>query len=157
MGEYIIQDFLWCYFNYNNIFLCYFNLVGVYESVKIGEFFIIFVFNFVFVIIEVVIGKCKEFVVFGDDYDMWDGSCICDYIYVMDLVNVYIKVLQYVIVGKQEGLVEIFNFGIGEGVMVFEVLNFFMVVMGEELFYCVGFCCLGDVVVIYVNYKKVVD
>ncbi len=157
MGEQIIQDFSHRHPRHNNILLRYFNPAGAHESAKMGESPTTPASNLVPVITEAAIGKRKELVVFGDDYDTRDGSCIRDYIHVMDLANAHTKALQYVIAGKQEGPVEIFNLGIGEGVTVLEALNSFMAVTGEDLPYRVGPRRPGDVVAIYANYKKAAD
>ena len=157
MGEQIIEDFSRHYNKHNNILLRYFNPAGAHESAKIGESPTTPASNLVPVITEAAIGKRKELVVFGEDYDTRDGSCIRDYIHVMDLANAHTKALQYVIAGKQEASVDVYNLGIGEGVTVLEAVNSFMSVTGEKLPYRVGSRRPGDVVSIYANYKKAAD
>lgn len=157
MGEQIIHDFSHQYPKHNNILLRYFNPAGAHESAKIGESPTTPASNLVPVITEAAMGKRKELVIFGEDYDTRDGSCIRDYIHVADLANAHTKALQYVIAGKQEGPVEIFNLGIGEGVTVLEAVNSFMAVTGEKLPYRIGPRRPGDVVAIYANYKKAAD
>lgn len=157
MGEHIIQDFSRRYPEHNNILLRYFNPAGAHESAKIGESPTTPASNLVPVVTEAAIGKRKELVVFGDDYDTRDGSCIRDYIHVMDLANAHTKALQYVIAGKQAEPVEVFNLGIGEGVTVMEAVHSFMKVTGEKLPYRVGPRRPGDVVAIYANYQKAAD
>lgn len=154
MGEHIVQDFARQHPQHHHILLRYFNPAGAHESAKIGESPTTPASNLVPVITEAAIGKRKELVVFGDDYDTRDGSCIRDYIHVMDLANAHTKALQYVIADKQEAPVEIFNLGIGEGVTVLEAVNAFMKVTGEQLPYRVGARRPGDVVAIYANYNK---
>ncbi len=154
MGEQIVQDFARKHPQHHSILLRYFNPAGAHESAKIGESPTTPASNLVPVITEAAIGKRNELVVFGDDYDTRDGSCIRDYIHVMDLANAHTKALQYVISDKQEAPVEIFNLGIGEGVTVLEAVNAFMKVTGEQLPYRVGARRPGDVVAIYANYQK---
>jgi UDP-glucose 4-epimerase len=157
MGEQIIHDFSYIHPGQNNIILRYFNPAGAHESAKIGESPTTPASNLVPVITEAAMGKRRELVVFGEDYDTRDGSCIRDYIHVRDLANAHTKALQYVIAGKQAGPVEIFNLGIGEGVTVLEAVNSFMKVTGEKLPYRIGERRPGDVIAIYANYDKAAE
>ncbi|MEQ8705274.1 MAG: UDP-glucose 4-epimerase GalE [Phaeodactylibacter sp.] len=157
MGEQMVHDFSHRHPGQNNILLRYFNPAGAHESAKIGESPTTPASNLVPVITEAAIGKRKALMVFGDDYNTRDGSCIRDYIHVMDLANAHTKALQHLIAGKQEAPVSVFNLGIGEGVTVLEAVNAFMKVTGEKLPYHIGPRRPGDVVAIYANYKKAAD
>lgn len=75
------------------VFLRYFNLVGVYKSGRIGEELNGVLSNLMFYIIKIVVGKLKELSVYGNDYLIYDGIGVRDYIYVLDLVVGYVKVL----------------------------------------------------------------
>ena len=89
--------------------------------------------------------------VFGDDYDTRDGSCVRDYIHVMDLANAHVKSLEYLAEGRNETKADIFNLGIGEGVTVLEAINAFEKVTGQKLNYTLGGRRGGDVVAIYAD------
>lgn len=157
MGEDIIRDFSHAYPEYQNILLRYFNPAGAHESALIGEAPSNPATNLVPVITETAYGKRKEMTVFGDDYDTRDGSCIRDYIHVMDLANAHTKALQYLLEDRNSANCEIFNLGIGEGVSVLEAIHAFEKVTGQKLNYRIGARRPGDVVAIYANYKKAAD
>lgn len=82
----VVYDFIY-------MVLCYFNVVGVDFRGWMGQL-MFGVMYFIKVVSQVVIGLCEKIDVFGIDYLIFDGICVCDYIYVIDLVNVYFKVLQ---------------------------------------------------------------
>ena len=151
MGEQILADFCRKYKANNVILLRYFNPAGAHSSAKIGESPINKPNNLVPVITETAIGKRDEMIVFGDDYDTRDGSCIRDYIHVMDLANAHTKALQYAIAGKNEHNCEVFNLGIGEGVSVLEAIHAFQEVTGTAVNYRIGPRRDGDVVAVYAN------
>lgn len=154
MGEHILKDFARANSKFNLIPLRYFNPAGAHESGLIGESPINVSTNLVPVITEVGIGKREKMTVLGSDYDTRDGSCIRDYIHVMDLANAHTKSLQFLMTGKNENNFEVFNLGIGEGASVLEVIHAFEKVAGKKLNYELGPRRAGDVVAIYSNYKK---
>jgi UDP-glucose 4-epimerase len=154
MCEQIIQDTLHQYSSLNAILLRYFNPAGAHESALIGESPINKANNLVPVITETAIGKRNKMTVFGDDYDTRDGSCIRDYIHVMDLANAHTKALDYLLAEKNESNVEVFNIGIGEGVSVLEAVQAFEEVTGQSLNYEIGPRRAGDVIAIYANKDK---
>ena len=92
--------------------------------------------------------------VFGSDYDTRDGSCIRDYIHVMDLANAHTKALQFVLGSRNSANCEVFNLGIGEGVSVLEAIQAFEKVSGKKLNYKIGPRRPGDVVAIYANKER---
>jgi len=151
MGEQIIQDFSVPNKNIKSINLRYFNPAGAHESAHIGEASKNPPTNLVPVITETAIGKRESLTVFGNDYDTRDGSCIRDYIHVMDLANAHTKALQYLLEGRNESNCEVFNLGIGEGVSVLEAITAFEKVSGKKLNYILGDRRPGDVVAIYAN------
>jgi len=110
--------------------------------------------NLVPVITEAAIGRRDALTVFGDDYDTRDGSCIRDYIHVMDLANAHTKSLEYLLAQKNTSNCEVFNLGIGDGVTVLEAINAFEKVSGQKLNYNIGPRREGDVVAIYANNNK---
>jgi len=151
MGENILKDFAYVNLHTNFVILRYFNPAGAHESALIGEAPIVVATNLVPVITETAIGKRDGMVVFGDDYDTRDGSCIRDYIHVMDLANAHTKSVEYAIASKDESNYEIFNLGIGEGVTVLEAIYAFEKVTGKQLNYKISGRRAGDVIAIYAN------
>jgi UDP-glucose 4-epimerase len=137
--------------------LRYFNPAGAHESAKLGEAPSNPATNLVPVITEAAIGKRGALTVFGDDYSTRDGSCVRDYIHVMDIANAHTKALEYLINNKNETNCEIFNLGIGEGVSVLEAIQAFEKVTGEKLPYNIGARREGDVEAIYANLAKATE
>lgn len=154
IGEDILRDVSAVHPNMNNILLRYFNPAGAHESGLMGESPKNAASNLVPVITETAIGKRAKTVVFGDDYDTRDGSCIRDYIHVMDLANAHTKALQYLLSGRNDQNCEVFNLGIGEGVTVLEAVNAFEKVNDMKLNYEVGPRRAGDVVAVYADLTK---
>src|SRR5690348_3936089 len=124
MGEQVILDFSRVN-PYNNILLRYFNPVGAHPSAVIGELPLGKPDNLVPVITQTAIGKIPKMTVWGSDYDTRDGSCIRDYIHVMDIANAHTKALQYLLDKKNTANYEIFNLGTGNGVSVLEAIKAF--------------------------------
>lgn len=156
MGEYILKDFAVANPAITSISLRYFNPAGAHESALMGESPTVNASNLVPVITETAIGKRKQMIVFGDDYDTRDGSCIRDYIHVMDLANAHTKALQFALDQKSQQNFEVFNLGIGEGVTVLEAIKAFEQVNNAQLNYTIGPRRPGDVVAIYANLDKAV-
>lgn len=154
MGEEIISDTLKAHPNLKAIYLRYFNPAGAHESALIGESPINEANNLVPVITETAIGKRSSMTVFGTDYPTRDGSCIRDYIHIMDLANAHTKALQYLLNPDHHARELIFNLGIGEGVTVLEAIHAFEKISGEKLNYVLGERRPGDVVAIYANNKQ---
>src|SRR5690625_1283882 len=150
MGEDIIRDYSKVN-DTNNILLRYFNHVGAHPSIKIGEMPLGKPDNLVPVITQTAIGKIPKMTVFGTDYDTRDGSCVRDYIHVMDIANAHTRALQYLMEGKNDTGCEIFNLGTGNGVTVLEAIKAFEKVSGVKLNYETGPRRPGDVEAIYAN------
>ncbi|HMN90229.1 MAG TPA: UDP-glucose 4-epimerase GalE [Saprospiraceae bacterium] len=157
MGEHIICDVLQGTPNLQSIILRYFNPAGAHPSALIGESPRNMANNLVPVITETAIGKRPETVVFGDDYPTRDGSCIRDYIHIMDLAHAHTLALQYLLQQRQTKQVEVFNLGIGEGVSVLEAIQAFERNTGEHLSYRIGPRRPGDVMAIYADYHKAAE
>ncbi len=157
MGEHMIRDYCHTYTDFNAILLRYFNPAGAHKSAFLGEAPINPALSLVPVITETAIGKREKVTVFGNDYDTRDGSCIRDYIHVMDLANAHTKSMQYALDNKNEAACEVFNLGIGEGVSVLEAIEAFEKVTQQKLNYEIGPRRAGDVVAIYSNYKKAAE
>jgi len=150
LGEKIIKDSV-KNTHVNAICLRYFNPAGAHPSAQIGEASINPALNLVPVITETAIGKRKNMHVYGDDYDTRDGSCIRDYIHVMDLASAHTKALDYLIQKNNSKAFEVFNLGIGNGVSVFEAIKAFEDSTDVKLDYTIGPRREGDVVAIYAD------
>lgn len=153
MGEAICSDFCKTTTNFNTVLLRYFNPVGAHPSTAIGELQEA-PENLVPVITQTAIGKRDSMSVFGTDYDTRDGSCIRDYIHVMDIANAHTKAIQYMIAADQKIVSEIFNLGSGNGVTVLELIDAFEKVSGQKLNYAKSDRRPGDVIAVYANNDK---
>ena len=154
MGEQIIRDFSGVTPAMRYILLRYFNPAGAHPSALIGEAPSNPANNLVPVITETAIGKRRELLVFGDDYPTRDGSCIRDYIHIMDLAHAHTQALQYLQEGRQQQVWDVFNLGIGQGVTVLEAVRAFENVTGQKLNYRIAPRRPGDVVAVYADNKK---
>lgn len=153
MGEAICTDFIRQYAAHNIMLLRYFNPVGAHPSAIIGELQEK-PENLVPIITQTAIGKRPEMIVNGGDYPTRDGSCVRDYIHVMDIANAHTKAMQRMIDDKNESNCEVFNLGSGNGVTVLELIASFEKVSGQKLNYKVGARRAGDVMAIYANNTK---
>ncbi|HWB62055.1 MAG TPA: UDP-glucose 4-epimerase GalE [Chitinophagales bacterium] len=153
MGEDIIRDYAKIS-STRFVLLRYFNPVGAHESGQLGEDTTDVITAVVPRITGTAIGKFKEFTVFGSDYDTRDGTCVRDYIHVMDIANAHTKALQHL--RKQDGKIQplLYNLGTGNGVTVLEAIQSFEKVSGEKLNWKFGPRRPGDVVSIYANNYK---
>lgn len=153
IGEAICRDVTKVNREFNAMLLRYFNPVGAHPSVIIGELQEK-PENLVPVITQTAIGKRREMHVFGSDYPTRDGSCVRDYIHVMDIANAHTRALQYMIDGRNKERCEVFNLGSGNGVTVLELINAFEKVSSQKLNYKLGDRRAGDVVEVYANNSK---
>jgi UDP-glucose 4-epimerase len=154
MGEDILQDFCRVHPAFKTVLLRYFNPAGAHPSSLIGEAPANPASNLVPVITETAIGKRAEMTVFGATYATRDGSCVRDYIHVMDLAHAHTLALDFLLANRQQSNCELFNLGIGEGVSVLEAIHAFEQVTGQQLKYRIGPARAGDVEAIYANYDK---
>lgn len=154
MGEGIIEDFVRANPEMNSVLLRYFNPVGAHKSALIGELPIGVPANLIPYVTQTAASIREQLTVFGDDYDTRDGSCIRDYIHVMDIANAHTKALQFMLDKKMQQAVDVFNLGTGNGVSVFEIIDAFEKVNNIKLNYKVGPRRAGDVVAVYANNTK---
>ena len=154
-GERIIQDLTRVTVNFSCILLRYFNPAGAHPTAIIGESPRNVANNLVPVITETAIGKRKSMTIFGNDYDTRDGTCIRDYIHVMDIARAHTLALKF-LMNEPENLNEtlVFNLGTGEGVSVKEAIDAFEAVNGIKLNYTYGPRRAGDVVAVYAKNQK---
>jgi UDP-glucose 4-epimerase len=126
------------------ISLRYFNPVGAHESALIGELPIGVPQNLVPFITQTAIGKRGKITVFGNDYDTKDGSCVRDYIHVVDLAKAHVAALKLMENGVFTGY-DVFNLGTGNGNTVLEIIVAFELATGVKLNYEIGPRRSGDV------------
>lgn len=126
IGEDIIRDTI--YSNpkqYQSIVLRYFNPIGAHPSAEIGELPIGVPNNLLPFVAQTAIGIREQLKVFGDDYNTPDGSCIRDYINVVDLAKAHVVALKRMLNGQSKNPYEIFNLGTGRGLSVLEIIRTF--------------------------------
>ena len=151
MGEDILMDYCRANPAFRAVLLRYFNPAGAHPSALLGEAPANPASNLVPVITETAIGKRSSMTVFGHDYPTRDGSCIRDYIHIMDLAHAHTLALDYLLQGSQQHNFECYNLGIGQGASVLEAIEAFERVSGQKLNYEIGPRRPGDVVAIYAN------
>ncbi|MEN9488247.1 MAG: hypothetical protein RL494_512 [Bacteroidota bacterium] len=138
----------------NSILLRYFNPIGAHPSAEIGELPIGVPQNLIPYITQTGIGLRQELSVYGNDYPTPDGTCIRDYIHVVDLAKAHVIALQRLLNKKNIEKVETFNLGTGTGSSVLEVITAFEKVSGRKLPYKIVPRREGDVVSAYANTDK---
>lgn len=134
--------------------LRYFNPVGAHESALIGELPIGVPQNLVPFITQSAIGKRGPLTVYGNDYNTPDGSCIRDYIHVVDLAKAHVAALKRMENSSAEERYEVFNVGTGKGSSVLEVINAFEAATGVKLKYQIGPRRPGDIEKIFGDVAK---
>ena len=127
------------------IMLRYFNPIGAHPSALIGELPNGVPQNLVPYLTQTAIGIREQLSVFGDDYDTPDGSCIRDYIYVVDLAKAHVIAMHRILEGKQKANVEVFNIGTGRGLSVLELIHKFEEATGVKLNYRIVGRRAGDI------------
>lgn len=157
VGEEIIRDTCKVNEKLNAIALRYFNPIGAHSSAQIGELPIGVPQNLVPYITQTAIGLREQLSVFGGDYPTPDGTCIRDYIHVVDLAKAHVVALKRLIENKNDSNYEIFNLGTGKGSSVLEVINSFEKVSGKKLNYKIVGRRDGDVIAAYAETSKAND
>jgi UDP-glucose 4-epimerase len=139
------------------ILLRYFNPIGAHDSGLIGELPKGVPQNLVPFITQTAAGLRQELSVFGDDYPTVDGSCIRDYIHVMDLAEAHVVALDRLVKKAQQEAVEVFNLGTGQGNSVLEVIKTFEEATGITLPYKIVGRRSGDVIAVYADTTKATE
>lgn len=135
INEEIIRDEAHANTQLHATILRYFNPIGAHPSAMIGELPNGVPQNLLPFVTQTAIGLRKELKVFGDDYNTPDGSCIRDYIYVVDLAKAHVKAVERMLNRQATEQVEVFNLGTGRGLSVLEILKMFMQVTGVNVPY----------------------
>lgn len=153
IGEDIITD-VTRVSNISAVLLRYFNPIGAHASTLIGELPNGVPQNLIPFITQTAIGLRQELSVFGDDYDTPDGTCIRDYIHVVDLAKAHVAALDRLIKQENVDKVEVFNVGTGKGSSVMEIIRAFEKVSGVKLPYKIVARREGDITQAYASTTK---
>ena len=145
ISEEIITDYVASGAPVKSIILRYFNPIGAHPSAKIGELPVGVPQNLVPYLTQTAAGIRKELTVFGDDYDTPDGSCVRDYIDVVDLAKAHVSAMKRMLDGEDTDAIEIFNLGTGRGLSVLELINAFEKSTGVKVPHHIGPRRDGDI------------
>jgi UDP-glucose 4-epimerase len=152
MCERILEDCIQANKELRSVSLRYFNPVGAHPSALIGELPIGTPSNLIPYVTQTAAGIRQKLTVFGNDYNTPDGSCMRDFIHVVDLAKAHVMALQKVVVLENRN--EVFNLGTGIGVTVLDLVKRFIKTAGIPLNYEVGPRRAGDVEKIYADPAK---
>jgi len=135
------------------VLLRYFNPIGAHPSGEIGELPLGVPNNLVPFVTQTAIGIRQQLRIFGRDYDTLDGTCVRDYIHVVDLARAHVQSIRW-LQKQKPGVVEVFNIGTGQGFSVQQVVDTFEEVSGQKLNYAYADRRPGDVPAIYADATK---
>lgn len=138
----------------NAICLRYFNPVGAHASALIGELPLGVPNNLMPYVTQVAIGKRPQLTIFGNDYPTKDGTCIRDYIHVVDLANAHVRSCARMLEGQMQAAFEVFNIGTGNGLSVKEIIDAFETENQLRLNYVFGERRAGDAAAIFADVTK---
>jgi UDP-glucose 4-epimerase len=153
IGEEILRDGARAH-GFRAIALRYFNPIGAHSSARIGELPLGVPQNLVPFITQSAAGRRGPLQVFGNDYPTRDGTCIRDYIHVVDVAIAHIRALERMLAGKASEPVEVFNLGTGQGSTVLEVIHAFERATGKQLRWSFAPRRPGDVIAAYADTQK---
>jgi UDP-glucose 4-epimerase len=154
IGEEIIRDATYAGLPYRSIVLRYFNPIGAHASALIGELPLGVPQNLIPFVTQTAAGIREKLRVFGNDYSTPDGSCIRDYIHVVDLAKAHVIAVKRLIEKKTETPVELFNLGTGRGLSVLEIIQTFEQVTGVKLNYEIVARREGDIEQVWANPER---
>ena len=137
------------------ISLRYFNPIGAHPSALIGELPIGIPSNLVPYITQTAVGVREKLTVYGGDYNTPDGSCLRDFIHVLDVATAHVKAIEYLFERKESNVFEAFNLCTGIGVSVLELIRKFIEVTGVNLPYTIGSRRSGDIEKVYADPSKI--
>ncbi len=144
-GEIVIRDTMASRPSQKAVSLRYFNPIGAHPTAFLGELPRGVPENLVPFITQTAMGLREELKVFGTDYDTPDGSCIRDYLHVVDLAKAHVIALQRMLDGQNKTNYEVFNLGMGKGVSVLEAISAFEKATGVKLKYSITDRRAGDI------------
>jgi UDP-glucose 4-epimerase len=151
IAEEIIRDATHAGLPYKSIILRYFNPIGAHPSAEIGELPLGVPQNLVPFVTQTAAGIREKIRVFGNDYNTPDGSCIRDYINVVDLAKAHVVSVKRLLEDHAATDVEIFNLGTGRGLSVLEIVKTFEEVTGKKLNYEIVGRREGDIEQVWAN------
>ena len=154
IGEQIIKDLCNANPTIDIIALRYFNPIGAHSSSNIGEFSIGVPRNLVPFVMQTGIGLRQELSIFGNDYNTPDGTCIRDYIHVVDLAKAHVFAIKRLIEEKNIKNYEFFNIGTGVGSSVLEIVSLFKEISGIKLNYSFKERRVGDIGSVFADASK---
>lgn len=154
IGEEIIADLSKVY-PLQTVLLRYFNPIGAHESGHIGESPLGVPYNLIPYITQTAVGIREYLSIYGQDYDTPDGTCVRDYIHVVDLADAHVRAMEYLIQVKNQEQVEAFNVGNGQGYSVLELVHSFERVSGKKINYKIVDRRPGDVDKAWANTDKI--
>lgn len=153
INEEIICDYIHSGAPIKSIILRYFNPIGAHPSVYIGELPNGVPMNLIPFVTQTAIGVRKELKIFGNDYNTPDGTCIRDYIYVVDLAKAHVAAMARVL-DQDTDAVEVFNVGTGKGVSTLEVVEGFEKATGVKVNWSYAPRREGDIEKVWGNVDK---
>lgn len=151
ISEEIITDVINAGAPFKSVILRYFNPVGAHPSAEIGELPNGVPQNLIPFLTQTAIGIRKELSVFGNDYNTPDGSCIRDYIDVVDLAKAHVIAVERMLTDKSEDKIEIFNLGTGNGLSVLQLINEFETATGVKVPHKIVGRRAGDIEKVWAN------
>jgi len=151
ISEEIITDVITSGAPFKSVILRYFNPVGAHPSAEIGELPNGVPQNLIPFVTQTAIGIRKELSVFGNDYDTPDGSCIRDFINVVDLAKAHVIAIQRMLEDKSQDKIEIFNLGTGIGLSVLELIESFERATGVKVPHKIVGRRTGDIEKVWAN------
>jgi UDP-glucose 4-epimerase len=153
MAEIILQDSTSISKTLRSMSLRYFNPIGAHSSALIGELPKGVPSNLVPFLTQAAAGLRHELTVNGDDYPTSDGTCIRDYIHVVDLAKAHVKALEH-LKKQKPAFYDVFNVGTGKGSSVLEVIKTFEATTGQKVPYKIGPRRAGDIISNYASTAK---
>ncbi len=151
ISEEIITDAVNAGDGFRSILLRYFNPVGAHPSALIGELPNGVPQNLIPYLTQTAIGVRKELKVFGNDYPTPDGSCIRDFINVVDLACAHVQAMRRIVEGTTDNDIEIFNLGTGKGVSVLELIDTFERATGVKVHHSMAPRREGDIIKVWAD------
>lgn len=145
ISEEIITDYVRSGAPIKSIILRYFNPVGAHPSALIGELPLGVPQNLVPYLTQTAAGIRKELTVFGNDYNTPDGTCIRDFIDVVDLAKAHVVAMKRMLDGEDTDAIEIFNLGTGNGLSVLQLIESFERATGVKVPHRIGERRAGDI------------
>ncbi len=156
IAEQMLQDYILTNTNLQAIALRYFNPIGAHPTIEIGED-PIKTYNLIPLLTATALQKRNELYVFGNDYDTADGTCVRDYIHVVDIAKAHIIALKRLLENENKNRYEYYNLGLGKGYSVLDIINTFEKVTSKKVAYKILERRTGDVSAVWASTKKAND